>query len=48
MYLVSTEDLGREVAVPEGKRQDMTWVWLVVAVVVLGLLFFFVGPQIAG
>ena len=38
----------KEVAVPEGKRQDMTWVWVVLVVVALGVLFFFVGPKIAG
>jgi hypothetical protein len=31
-----------------GKRQDLAWLWILIGVIAVGLLFFYVGPQIAG
>jgi hypothetical protein len=31
-----------------GKRQDLAWLWILIGVIAVGLLFFYVGPRIAG
>jgi hypothetical protein len=39
---------GKEVVMPVDNKRDMMWILLVLGVIALGLIFFFVGPQIAG